>query len=158
MQEGFNILLSIGGAVAAIFLAVRAYSWVRYKWWSVNKAKNPAAVVAASIIAGGRTTLAQRQDVAEDQALTTHQEFEKYLDHLADLDKEREQREELNALAKVRRRGGVNAIKEAFYDNRMPTAGPLTTAIQLTEANLNVMKAAAAARDKNTKVTAGPNV
>lgn len=149
MSTAISFLLTIGGMFGALAVLWRLRAWLQYKWMSTPKTARPKNVVAAALASGGTPpSLAQRKDTAEDQALSTHNQYEKSLDYIAELLEEQEQREELVELAKVRRRrGGVNALKEAWLDNRTPPPGPMTTFISQTELELANLKKAKAERD-----------
>ncbi len=147
MQDGFNILLTIASVVAAIFLAWRGIAWAQYKWWRANKAKTPASVVTAAFVAGGQTTLAQRKDATEAEALNLHSELDRYLDEIAKQAEEEDFRKQLVSVALTKKRIRTTSALKADMQERADAAGPETTFIYLKEAELEQMKKAKALKD-----------
>lgn len=150
MEQGINILLTIASIVAAIFLAWRGIAWAQYKWWRVNKAKTPATVITAAIATGGQTTLAQRKDATQAEALNLHSELDRYLDEIAKQAEEEELRKQLETVALTKRRIRTTSALKADMQERHDAAGPMTTFIAMTEAELNRLKKAKAAMEAET--------
>lgn len=147
MEQGLNILLTIGALIGASIGIYKLYAWLRYKYHTVNKAKNPASVVAAAVFAGGKPTLAQRKDATQAEALNLHTELDRYLDEIAKQAEEEELRKQLETVALTKRRIRTTSALKADMQERRDVAGPMTTFIAMTEAELARLKKAKAAME-----------
>jgi hypothetical protein len=147
MEQGLNILLTIGALIGASVGLYKIFAWIRYKYHTVNKAKNPAAIVSAAAIAGGRPSLAQRKDATEAEALNLHSELDRYLDEIAKQAEEEDLRKQLVSVALTKKRIRTTSALKADMQERADAAGPETTFIYLKEAELNQMKKAKALRE-----------
>lgn len=150
MQDGLNILLTIASVVAAIFLAWRGLAWAQYKWWRANKSKSPAAVVTAAAFAGVSSSLAQRKDATEAEALNLHTELDRYLEEIAKQAEEEDLRKQLVSVALTKKRIRTTSALKADMQERSDAAGPMTTFIAMTEAELSRLKKAKAAMEAET--------
>lgn len=158
MHDAINMLLTIGSLVAVFFLGWRGLAWAQYKWWRANKAKTPATVVTAAIATGGQTTLAQRKDATQAEALNLHSELDRYLEEIAKQNEEEELRKQLEAVALTKHRIRTSSALKADIQERRDAAGPMTTFIAMSEAELARLKKAKEAMDKaSASGTAVPN-
>lgn len=153
MEQGINILLTIGALIGAVIGIWKLYSWAIYRWYTVNKAKSPSKVIEAKAAAGGSmSTLAQRKDATEAEALNLHSELDRYLEEIAKQAEEEDLRKQLVSVALTKKRIRTTSALKADMQERADAAGPMTTFIAMTEAELTRLKKAKAAMDAETTV------